>query len=67
MNLEKLNKMFELTSEVLLRHNHNDSHENDAEIIQRLNNELWNAGYETWVRVQENSKPYLSVRPRLDR
>jgi len=56
MNLEKLDKMFELTQEILLTHD-------DTEVIRRLNDELWSAGYETWI-TRRNGKPCLSVRPR---
>jgi len=66
IDLEKLDKMFELTREIMLTHNCDDSCENDAEVIRRLNDELWKAGYETWI-TQKDGKPYLSVRPRSDR
>jgi hypothetical protein len=63
MDLEKLDKMFELTREIILTHNCDDSCGNDTEIIQQLNDELWNAGYNTWI-THRDGKPYLSVRPR---
>ena len=61
MNLRKLEKIFELAEEVLLTCS--DSCEDDSKVIQRLNDELWNAGYMTWI-VQKDGKTCLSVRPR---
>ncbi len=56
MDLDKLNKIFELTKEILFMHN-------DAEVIRQLNDELWRAGYETWI-TRMNGELCLSVRPR---
>ena len=36
MNLEKLDKIFELTKEVLLTYDSDDSHEKDVKAIQQL-------------------------------
>lgn len=66
MNLEKLDTIFELTTEVLLTYRSDGSGEKDTDAIQRLNDELWNAGYQTWI-LQKDDKPCLSVRPRSDR
>ena len=40
----------------------NNTKETDAEIIKRLNDELWDAGYMTWI-AEKDGKPCLSVRP----
>jgi hypothetical protein len=66
VNLGKLDKILELTKQVLLTYDCDDLCENDAEVIQRLNDELWNAGYMTWI-IEKDGKPCLSVRPRSDR
>jgi hypothetical protein len=66
MDLERLDKLLELTTEVLLTYNRDDSRKNDSEVIQRLNDELWKAGYRTWIK-QKDGKPCLSVKPRSDR
>ncbi|MFC1716924.1 hypothetical protein ACFL6S_24870 [Candidatus Poribacteria bacterium] len=63
MDPEKLSKIFEFTNEVLLTCNPDgNTSEDHRQIIQRLNDELWKAGYMTWI-VQRDGKPHLSVRP----
>ena len=66
MNLEKLEKTFELAAEILFIYNGSDPRKNSPEAIQRLNDELWNAGYMTWM-TKKDGKACLSVRPRSAR
>jgi len=67
LNQERLKKIFELTTEELFTldgaNSGNGTNGPDAEAIKNLNDELWNAGYMTWI-VEKDSKPCLSVRPR---
>lgn len=66
MNVKKLERMFELTKEVVLAYNCSDPCESNSKVIQSLNDELWKAGYMTWI-IQKDGKACLSVQPRSTR
>ena len=67
MDLRRLDKVFKLTNEVLFTCNpHVNPGEDHSQVIQRLNDELWIAGYMTWIK-QDDRRPNLSVRPRHKR
>ncbi len=70
INQERLKRIFEFTAEVLFTCNSTNADNSTNEIgtdaaIQHLNDELWAAGYMTWI-VEKDGKPCLLVRPNRD-
>ena len=70
INQERLKRIFELTTKVLFTCDSTNADNSTNEIdtgttIQHLNDELWKAGYMTWI-VEKDGKPCLSVCPHRD-
>jgi hypothetical protein len=69
MDLDRLEKMFQITGEVVVTYNPEGGKkplENETEAIRKLNDELWSAGYMTWI-LQKGGRYILSIRPRSAR